>query len=53
MRLAKQDFIHKCNLIGQQLEQMKLKLELACTHQEEKEMQIWCIAMEQGGGLNN
>jgi hypothetical protein len=45
--------MHKCDLMGQQLEQTKLKLELAHAHQEEEEMQIQCIVMEQRGGLNN
>jgi len=51
--LAEQDFMHKCDLMCQQLEQTKLKLELACACQEEEETRIQCIAMEQGGGLNN
>jgi hypothetical protein len=53
MHLAKQDFMHKCDLMGQQLEQTKLKFELAHTRREEEETRIQCIAMEQGGGLNN
>jgi len=53
MCLAEQDFMHKCDLMGQQLEQTKLKLELACARQEEEETRIQCIAMKQGGGLNN
>ncbi|KAG2059787.1 hypothetical protein BDR06DRAFT_1003348 [Suillus hirtellus] len=38
MHLAKQDFMHKRDLMGQQLEQTKLELELACAHREEEEM---------------
>lgn len=49
MHLAEQDFMHKCDLMGQQLEQTKLELELACAHREEEEMRIQHIAMEQGG----
>ncbi|KAG0693685.1 hypothetical protein DFH29DRAFT_881266 [Suillus ampliporus] len=46
MCLAEQDFMHKCDLMGHQLEQTKL--ELAHAHRDEEEARIRWIAIERG-----
>ncbi|KAG2136464.1 hypothetical protein DEU56DRAFT_756364 [Suillus clintonianus] len=48
MRLTEQDFMHKHDLMGHQLEQTKLELELACAHRDEEEARIQQITMERG-----
>ncbi|KAG1908667.1 uncharacterized protein F5891DRAFT_1180202 [Suillus fuscotomentosus] len=47
LRLAEQDHLHKRELMGHQLEDARLELELACARREE-EARIWHIAMERG-----
>jgi len=50
MRLAEQDHLHKHELMGHQLEHIRLELELAHARQEEEEARIRHIAMERGLG---
>jgi hypothetical protein len=50
MCLAEQDHLHKCELMGHQLEHTRLELELARARQEEEEARIQHIAMEWGLG---
>jgi hypothetical protein len=53
MRLAEQDFVHKRDLMDQQMEKTKLELELARARREEEEMRIRRIAMERGMDSEN
>jgi hypothetical protein len=48
MRLAEQDHLHKHELMGHQMEHVRLELELTCARREEEEARIQRITMEQG-----
>ncbi|KAG1728138.1 hypothetical protein EDD22DRAFT_853307 [Suillus occidentalis] len=48
MRLAEQDHLHKRELMGHQMEHVRLELELAHARQEEEEARIRRITMERG-----
>ncbi|KAG2337324.1 hypothetical protein BDR05DRAFT_1005138 [Suillus weaverae] len=48
MHLAEQDHLHKCELMGHQMEHVRLELELAHAHREEEEARIRRITMERG-----